>query len=597
MVGMSFDDLVPGANKSGAISFDDLVQAQPRPENPADVIVPQAGGPIRAAIYGYSAGQLPFANRITSALAAGVVSPFVDETFGQLYRQSLANTQATQEANPGATTLGNIAGAVSTLPAAFSKAPQVTGAISGAGKGLKYIADTAGKVATYSPFKGSGAAARAGNLATKMAGGAAVAAPAAGAYYAGEAAPGEMGEQFVKGAKMGAAVGAALPVAGAALGGGAALLTPKIDEGLVSVGKLAQKYKIPVSLPALTSSEPIKNFQKISQTIPFSGEAKFRNRQMDAFNRALTKSFGYESHKITPEVMDAAFNKVGGEFDKLGRGKTFTTAPFQNSIDDILSDASVYTQDALDAFAKEVEKVRTNFTPDGLVSGERLGQIRTRLNRLARKTNDQDKAELFKSLENSVIDLMTAGDDVAKAALSDAKRKYKNLLVVEPLANKSIGGNINPTLLANRAEKIYGRAYTTGNAGEIGDLARIGKELLGREGGSDTAPKLLQAGLGGTALTAAINPSIGIPALGVAGGAAAANRAIQSGILRNQMLINRAINKADDLLNVIEQGGQVTGKMISDLPQAEKNKFLKYIAGLPAAQASAIINGTENKVK
>lgn len=597
MAGISFDDLVPKTSKAGSISFDDLVPQKPKSSNPADVIVPQSGGGGRALAYGLSAGQLPFANRITSALAAGAVAPFVDETYSQLYGQAMADTRATQEANPGMTTFGNVAGALSTLPAAFSKTPQVTGALSGVGRGLKYVTDAAGKLVTASPFKGSGIAAGAGNLGAKMVGGATVAAPITGAYFAGEAKPGEMGEQFMQGAKLGGIVGGALPVAGAALGAGAALLTPKIDDGLVSVGKLAQKYKIPLSLPSLTSSEPVKNFQKLSQSIPFSGEQKFRTKQMEAFNRALTKSFGYESPKITPEVMDTAFKKVGAEFDNLGKGKIFDTAPFGQSIDDVLADSTVYTQDALAAFSKEVDNVKANFLPDGTISGERLGKIRTRLNRLARKTNDSDKAELFKSLENSVIDLMTAGDDVAKAALSDAKRKYKNLLVVEPLSNKAVGGDINPTLLANRAEKIYGRAYTTGNAGELGDLARIGKELLAREGGSDTTPKLLQAGLGGTALTAIANPSIGVPALGIAGAAAATNRGIQSGILRNQYLINRAINKADDLLKVAEQGGQITGKMVSELPQAEKNKFLKYISGLPAAQATAIMSGMKDKVK
>lgn len=577
MAGLTFDDLVP--KKSNALSFDDLVPQQK---------ISKTQSAVTGAADTASLGLDPKIRGLGAALGQTIgeklnLRPDTEISFPDLYaqkRNEIENaTKMAEQQNPMSYLGGQVAGAV--LPA-----------ISAPGS----LFPSSGKVLGKGFVEGGK---QLGKNILQMG---AVSVPTAGVYGFNKSS-GDLSDKMESAkdyAVPALAASVALPTAGVAIpyAAGKALdaITPSIDEGMVAVGKIAQKYNIPVSFPSLTKSESVKNFQKMSQTVPLSGENKFRAKQMEAFNKALTKSFGYESPRITPEVMNAAFKKVGNEFDSLGKGKVFNSSGFQQSIDDVLADASIYTDDALNAFSKEVDTVRANFAPDGSISGERLGQLRTRLNRLARKTNDADKAELFKSLENSVIDMMTAGDDVAKSALSEAKRKYKNLLVVEPLANKAVGGEINPSLLANRAEKIYGRAYTTGNAGEIGDLARIGKELLIKEGGSDTAPKMVQLGLGGTALTAFTNPSIGVPAAGIAAGGIAANRAVQSGILRNQNLVNRALNKADDLLTIIDQGGKITNQMIATLPQAEKNKFLKQVMQMPVAKAQAFLGEKINPV-
>lgn len=64
-----------------------------------------AGGGARAAAYGFTGGQVPFGNVITSGIGAGIAkaaSPFTGDTrsYGELYNQAQADTKATQEANP-----------------------------------------------------------------------------------------------------------------------------------------------------------------------------------------------------------------------------------------------------------------------------------------------------------------------------------------------------------------------------------------------------------------------------------------------------------------------------------------------------------------
>lgn len=195
-------------------------------EQQADAIPNQGNdmGALKAAGIGISGGQIPFGNKITSGIGAGIATAYdalggsADLSFKDYYEQSLADTKATQEANPKATLMGNLAGVASVLPTAFSKVPQGSNALANAGKGTDYATKLAGKVAGFSPFKGTGKLARAGNLITRAGGRAAVAAPVTGAYFAGEADKGETGREFAKGLGVGAVASSAIPVAGTVLG-------------------------------------------------------------------------------------------------------------------------------------------------------------------------------------------------------------------------------------------------------------------------------------------------------------------------------------------------------------------------------------------
>jgi hypothetical protein len=329
----------------------------------------------------------------------------------------------------------------------------------------------------------------------------------------------------------GAAADTAKNIAGAAL--------PTINEGLRDVGNLALKHKIPLSVDQISDSAALKNIQKVSQELPFSGQPAFRNKQMKAFNRALLSTVGVDGEKITKKVMKDAFSKVGSEFEKLGAGKTFQIGKdFDSKINEILADNTAI-KDSIGHFNREVKRVRKNADAAGNIPGETLNSLRSRVNKIARETNNPDTADLLHQLEVAIIDTMVGGDEVAKAAFSQTKKKYKNLLAIEPLTTKGRAGNISPSQLNQRVSKIYGRSHAIGEAGDIGELAQIGHELLPELGGSDTVQKLIYAGkaaagVGASGTAAALAPLSTATALGV-------NRAAQSGINRNQALVKKMI--------------------------------------------------------
>jgi hypothetical protein len=356
-------------------------------------------------------------------------------------------------------------------------------------------------------------------------------------------------------------VGKAVGMAGRAA---AKALTPSVQEGLVDVALSARKFDIPLSLDQVTGSRALKNVQKVSQELPFSGQQGFREAQMRAYNKALFKTVGVEADAFTPKNMALAFDKVGGEFDAVTKGKTFGIGG--NFIDDLAATAedvrSQYGDEAFNAFQREASKVISDFQGDS-ISGELISRQRGRINALARKASPGQKEALL-DLENTIVDGITSGDPAIEAALSQAKQRYKNLIVLEPVATKAKGGMISPSLLNNRVASVYKRAYTLGNSGDIGELARVGYELLPELGGSDTTQKLLTAGAAGSMLS---NPvSIAPLAVGVG-----SNRAFQSAVNRNQSLVNAAIKKseAEQLKRLTKQDLQKAFEAKKKLPMTD----------------------------
>jgi len=490
-------------------------------------------GRTAAAFQGFNSA-VPFGNRITAGLAAGGAALLAgDSDISSLYNDARANQKATSEVHPDYETGGMIGGIANSLPLFLAKGAGNLGALS---DGLNAAKTTAGN------FVKGGA-----GTSGKIARGAALAAGSSGLYGYGaskndldtEAAARDAGIA----ASMGAAGGVALPAAGAAIGS----LAPKVEPGIIDVASTARKFNIPLSMDQVTGSRTLKNVQKVSQEIPFSGQQGFREGQMRAYNKALFKTVGVDADMFTPKSMSTAFSKVGGEFDGVTKGKVFNIGgDFVDNLAATANDVrSQYGEEAFNTFQREAQSVINDFSGDN-ISGELISRQRARINALARKAAPGQKEALL-DLENTIVDGITSGDPAVQAALSQAKQRYKNLIVLEPIANKAKGGMISPSLLNNRVAQVYKRAHTVGNSGDIGDLARVGSELLPELSGSDTAQKVMimkAAAYPSAVITGAAVPGAAIPAATMAGVGMGANRAFQAGVNRNQGLIDKQIMKA-----------------------------------------------------
>lgn len=547
MPGIDFNDLLP-QKKNGPITFDDL-----KPQG-------NDAGAGNAFMYGVSGGQIPFGNVITSGIGAAGAKAY-DTLTGQgltegkstkdLYLQSLADTKATQDANPNATLAGNIVGAVSTIPAAFSKMPTGAGPLAMAGRGLKGVSDFAGKVASVAPFKGKGIVAGAGNLATRMAGGAAVAAPAFGAYKAGESEPGQRLDAFKEGMGTGAVVGAALPVAGAVVGGigGAALkgtknaITGATARSVDDLREVAQTIRDSSSeayskmrdAGAILGPQATQNIAlNLTETLKKDGALNPRLHDKvlavyDDIQQAASKgAIGLEEldqwRQVLGDIAGNLGDKVNGRKAKL----------LMNGIDDIVN--NVAPSDLLNGSVEAI---------DALKSGRALWAKQSKFNSVVDVINKSggDANKLKRDLEKMLIDpRKTRGwSEAEKMALKDAARQTtgEGLLKMVGKFGFDLGSNLS-----------------VGNTA----LPAIGGVLAGTG-----------SGIGAGAL---------VPVVGTAA------RSTQKAIARG---------KAENLLKIIEQGGNITGDLIDALPQTEKKKFLSSVMQMPVAQASAILENMRKR--
>lgn len=487
-------------------------KATPEQGNVNDVFIPRE---LRAFGYGLAGGQIPFGNVITSGIGAGIAkaaSPFTGDTrtYGELYNQAQADTKATQEESPNASMLGNLAGMATTFPAAFSKPVQGAGMLATPATGLKYGTDALGKVATYSPFKGSGMLAGAGNLATRTAGSALVAAPSGGLYAAGAADAGQRMDAFESGAGMGAAIGAALPVGLATLGAGAGLvksasgLIPALDdasrEAATVVKSLADKHKINLRVSDLPVSDKYKRLVKQGEGMPFSGAEEMADNAKNQIQKAVTRVLGDEAEKITPEYLNKTRQTLGNNFESFTKGKEFSLTPDTiTKLDEIGNIASRkgYGEAGETLFNQYKKELESLIDDRGLIKGDKLDKFRRDLAEVSRKQGYSDIGQIADDFESAVVDIISASDENIAKAISDTKYKYKNYKVLtKPNVVDDATGDLNLASFRSAVRRTFGDDnYATGRAGDFGEIARVAQSMK-PPSSSGTAENLLsQRGL------------------------------------------------------------------------------------------------------
>lgn len=508
-----------------------------------------AGGSGRAFAYGLSGGQIPFGNVITSGIGAGiakVASPFTgdERTLGQLYDQAQMDTKATQEANPNATLAGNIAGIVSTLPAAFSKPVQGAGIIATPAKGLQKLGNFTGKMVSATPFKGSGMLAGAGNLGTRMVGGAAVSAPVGGLYAAGEADAGNRMEALGKGARTGAALGAAFPVAGALVGSSLKGVS-NAYKGITARGEVALED----ALQGIKDAS--SKLYKATEQAGVLAKPEAAKTLIDDLS-GIIKTKDIASQRLYSNTLRSIKDL---EDDVLSGNTGLMTLDRHRQIlgnisKDIMNPNKAQEAEAAGRAIDVIDDFIDNLTPDKLISGTTEA-----VDSLVKARSIWAKSKRFEKIASFINN---AGNDA---------NKFKRDLEKFRLNPKN-------TLGWSDAEKEALKAASTQTTGE-GVLKALGK--FGFDIGSGRAPgntvgAVIGSAVAGTA-SGALAPAALVPISGTA--ARTTHKLITFG-------------KAEELLKVIEQGGKVTNQMVAKLPKSEQKKFLSEVMQMPVAKAQAI---------
>jgi len=290
---------------------------------------------------------------------------------------------------------------------------------------------------------------------------------------------------------------------------------------------------VPISIGAQTGSKPLQTLEAVLANMPTTAarEAASREATQKAFNAAALRRVGETADNAAPDVMRGAYQRLGGEFDRLSQGRTVTLG------DDLLERAvnvdSVQAplRGMLDTSA--IDKL-VNGTLDqltkGQISGTTAQTIRSELTKEAKAASAAGNARLadaIKSLRDGFDDSIYKSMNPADQAAWDvAKRQYSNLKVIDKAmqrsGNAAAEGNIAPAALTQAVRQADPTRFARGT-GDLRDLAQAG-QLFVREQvpNSGTAQRTMTqnlitgGGFGGLGYVATGDPTVAVGSAGLA---------------------------------------------------------------------------------
>lgn len=307
-----------------------------------------------------------------------------------------------------------------------------------------------------------------------------------------------------------------------------------------------------------TGSKPL---QYLEAELGGGKAADIMDRQGEQFTAAAARKAGIDAKRLTPEVMDKAFDDVGARFDSLAAK---TPVPMDQKLqDDLISAVTNYhAVDAAPAPAAEaiMNRVSSLATKNGnVLDGKAYKEISSDISRYIRTAKDP-------ALIGALRDMKSALDDAVERGLSgdllkewkSARGQYSNLLVLEKgmagAGEKTAEGFLTPQKLRSAAQQKQGaRNYVRGK-GDYADLARAGEATMKPLPNSGTANRQWAQRLGAgftTAMGAAagghygggIGALLGMVAGGslpYAAGQALMSRPVQA-YLGNQLLSGKGV--------------------------------------------------------
>jgi len=265
---------------------------------------------------------------------------------------------------------------------------------------------------------------------------------------------------------MNVGAGAGLGAAGEGVATGLRALARPVSEGVASLYNSAKKFGVELTPAQLTNSQFMRRAQNLLQSMPLSGARQAWERQVEQFNRAVSKEFGENSPKITPEIFAKAKSRIGSEFDQLSARSTL------NVTDGLLDRLGAIQQEAA-AFADEgtvravgsaIDRVLRQ-SVDGKMPGTAYKSLDSQLGKIM--AGGGEKSAFVAEVRDAIREAMDESITPAmREAWRTARSQYRALKTVEPLVAKSADGSISPAQLmgrvtANRAGKASMAAATS----------------------------------------------------------------------------------------------------------------------------------------
>ncbi len=327
--------------------------------------------------------------------------------------------------------------------------------------------------------------------------------PAVTSETAGQISKGQPAEPYMRagGAVLGALTPSAL----------ARAITPlpanPVRQGMVDT--LTQEGVTPTA-GQRTGSKALQYAESALGDLPGAGggATEATTRASEQFTRAALRRVGENADRASPQVMDRAFTRVGGQFDALSARNTVTTD--RQLATDLTDDITNYynlvqppnqapvVRNFLDEIMSQAQR------NGGILPGEVYQSLRSRMERAARGAQSQPEvASTIRDMRESLDDamersLIAAGNQADLGAWREARTQYRNLLALERTSTAAgegaAEGLISPAQLRMAAVGQGRRAYARGQ-GDFAELARAGNAVMSPLPQSGTGPRMAAASI------------------------------------------------------------------------------------------------------
>lgn len=294
-------------------------------------------------------------------------------------------------------------------------------------------------------------------------------------------------------------------------------MRPNLDPQVAELAQKAQGMGIKIPPDMLSDNKFLRIIGQASREVPLSGSKVPENRA--AFNRAIIKAFGGDERadKISPQVFDQAMKRHGGTIGDISAKNPVPYSP------QLAKKLEEHAFNAANFETADVAKIIKSYTDEmgglgrakGVIDGEALRKLRTKLTQQMRRTNNGDLKHALSELDDTMLDAIQSqlGPQELQA-FNQARQFYANGKTVEPLIAKAAAkgqGNMSPAALAGRvtATSAGKSATARGSGGDLADISAVGNRFMTEPPSSLTAERGLTYGiLGGLGGAGFANPLI-----------------------------------------------------------------------------------------
>lgn len=229
-----------------------------------------------------------------------------------------------------------------------------------------------------------------------------------------------------------------------------------------------------------TGSKALQMLEQQAAKNPISSgiAQKFGAGNQSALNRAAARAIGETSGTLDEDVMQAAAQRLGGQFEGIFAGKEIPVSNSFKSFTTALQKSSTKAGEFADPAVLNIAERASAVAERGTITGEEYQAMRSALSAVKRQAAAGNNGPLKHSAQGIIKALDDAAEKVIPkdeiAALQKARAQYAAMKTLEKRGAIK-GGNVDPAIIRNALQSGDRSAFARGNIpGELADIARIG---------------------------------------------------------------------------------------------------------------------------